>query len=114
MENPLASIMSSSSNDNQSKRSSDSDKHNVILKIDVKSPQIRNLDLNARFEQPIIPPFCNVESSRDQLRSEESKQGDLDQIRDKLCQSSLNKVFNDDNASGSDLNSHRITGYNNL
>ena len=95
MENPLASILTSTSNDSQQSKGSQTGNKSLIMKINVNNPTIRNLNLPAKFRQDVIGSISILESSRDQLRSDKSKQEEQEQIRDKLVQSSLYKVLSD-------------------
>ena len=66
MENPLASILTSTSNDSQqSKGSQTAGNKSLIMKINVNNPIISNLNLPAKFRQDAIGSISILESSRD-------------------------------------------------
>lgn len=65
MENPLASILTSTSNDSQQSKGSQTGNKSLIMKINVNNPTIRNLNLPAKFRQDVIGSISILESSRD-------------------------------------------------
>lgn len=85
--NPLASLLSSDSSDSISNNMllGREDSGKMVMRINIpNSPEIRNLDIMS-----INHKHQGSEQSIADTRTE-SKQEDMDAIRDKLCQSSLN------------------------